>query len=74
MNEPGDGRNIILFGPPGVGKGAQATILSHLSRIATVVTDAGIEDRDAKMLEDAGVKLVVAAAASATQDKQARQG
>jgi DeoR family ulaG and ulaABCDEF operon transcriptional repressor len=49
-------------------------ILCRLSRIATVVTDAGIEDRDAKMLEDAGVKLVVAAAASATQDKQARQG
>ncbi|GLS33303.1 transcriptional regulator, DeoR family [Mesorhizobium albiziae] len=49
-------------------------ILCRLSRIATVVTDAGIEDRDAKMLEEAGVKLVVAAAASATQDKQARQG
>jgi len=35
-------------------------ILCGLSRIATVITDEGIEDRDAKMLEAAGVALVVA--------------
>lgn len=35
-------------------------ILCRLSRISTVVTDAGLEDRDARMLEDAGVSLVVA--------------
>lgn len=35
-------------------------ILCRLARISTVVTDAGLEDRDAKMLEDAGVSLVVA--------------
>ena len=35
-------------------------ILCGLKRIATVITDSGIEDRHAAMLEAAGVKLVVA--------------
>ena len=35
-------------------------ILCGLARIATVITDPGIEDREAKMLEDAGIRLVVA--------------
>ena len=35
-------------------------ILCGLSRITTVITDEGIEDREAKMLEAAGVALVVA--------------
>jgi DeoR family ulaG and ulaABCDEF operon transcriptional repressor len=38
-------------------------ILCGLSRIATVITDEGIEDREAKMLENAGVSLIVAPAA-----------
>lgn len=36
-------------------------ILCGLSRIATVITDSGIEDRHAAMLESAGVNLIVAA-------------
>jgi DeoR family ulaG and ulaABCDEF operon transcriptional repressor len=35
-------------------------ILCGLSRISTVITDEGIEDREAKMLENAGVALIVA--------------
>jgi DeoR family ulaG and ulaABCDEF operon transcriptional repressor len=35
-------------------------ILCGLARIATVITDDEIEDREAKMLEDAGVTLIVA--------------
>ena len=35
-------------------------ILCGLSRITTVITDDGIEDREAKMLETAGVALIVA--------------
>jgi DeoR family transcriptional regulator, ulaG and ulaABCDEF operon transcriptional repressor len=35
-------------------------ILCPLSRIATVITDDGIEDREAKMLQSAGVGLVIA--------------
>ncbi|HEV7246079.1 MAG TPA: DeoR/GlpR family DNA-binding transcription regulator [Shinella sp.] len=35
-------------------------ILCGLKRIATVITDSGIEDRDAAMLEEAGVNLIVA--------------
>jgi DeoR family ulaG and ulaABCDEF operon transcriptional repressor len=36
-------------------------ILCGLKRIATVITDSGIEDRHASMLENAGVSLIVAA-------------
>lgn len=35
-------------------------ILCGLKRITTVITDSGIEDRHVRMLEDAGVNLVVA--------------
>ena len=35
-------------------------ILCGLKRIATVITDSGIEDRHASMLEEAGVQLIVA--------------
>lgn len=35
-------------------------ILCGLKRIATIITDSGIEDRDAAMLEEAGVNLIVA--------------
>ena len=35
-------------------------ILCGLKRIATILTDSGIEDRDAAMLEEAGVNLIVA--------------
>ena len=35
-------------------------ILCGLKRIATVITDTGIEDREASMLENAGVSLIVA--------------
>ena len=35
-------------------------ILCGLKRIATVITDSGIEDRHAAMLEAAGVNLIVA--------------
>jgi DeoR family ulaG and ulaABCDEF operon transcriptional repressor len=35
-------------------------ILCGLSRISTVITDEGVEDREAAMLEAAGVALVVA--------------
>lgn len=38
-------------------------ILCGLARIATVITDEGVEDRDARMLEEAGVALIVAPAA-----------
>jgi len=39
-------------------------ILCGLSRIATVITDDGVEDRDAKMLDSAGVSLIVASVES----------
>ncbi len=35
-------------------------ILCGLERIATVITDSGVEDRHAAMLEEAGVRLIVA--------------
>ena len=45
-------------------------ILCGLSRIATVITDEGIEDREAKMLETAGVSLIVARKSAATESKE----
>lgn len=47
-------------------------ILCGLARITTVVTDAGLEDRDAAMLQEAGVRLIVATSASARQDREPR--
>jgi len=41
-------------------------ILCPLSRITTVITDEGIEDREAGMLEEAGVNLIVARGTAAT--------
>lgn len=38
MVSTGNGRNIILFGPPGVGKGAQAQILSHRHHLSHLST------------------------------------
>ena len=45
-------------------------ILCGLSRIATVITDDGIEDREAKMLETAGVALIVARKSAATESRE----
>jgi DeoR family ulaG and ulaABCDEF operon transcriptional repressor len=44
-------------------------ILCGLARIATVITDEGIEDREATMLENAGVALVVARTAERTREE-----
>lgn len=44
-------------------------ILCGLSRVATVITDEGIDDREAAMLEAAGVTLVVAAAAAPRREE-----
>ncbi len=46
-------------------------ILCGLKRIATVITDSGIEDRHAAMLENAGVRLVVANARSGADAENA---
>jgi DeoR family ulaG and ulaABCDEF operon transcriptional repressor len=45
-------------------------ILCGLSRIATVITDEGIEEREAKMLETAGVALIVARKSAATESRE----
>src|SRR6185436_9892542 len=41
-------------------KQRSSLVLCDLSRIATVITDDGVEDRDAQRLETAGMRLVVA--------------
>ncbi|MDR6759078.1 DeoR family ulaG and ulaABCDEF operon transcriptional repressor [Mycoplana sp. BE70] len=46
-------------------------ILCGLKRIATVITDSGIEDREASMLENAGVNLIVADVRAAVQVENA---
>ena len=48
-------------------------LLCPLARISTVITDDGIDDRAAAMLEAAGVRLIVArmGAADRTADKTA---
>jgi adenylate kinase len=43
-----NGRNIILFGPPGVGKGAQAQILSHRYELPHLSTGEVIRDEIAR--------------------------
>lgn len=48
-------------------------ILCGLARISTVITDDGVEDREAKMLENAGVNLVVARQAGAKQEESSLQ-
>ena len=48
-------------------------ILCGLSRIATVITDEGIEDREAKMLETAGVTLIVARKSAASREESSLQ-
>ncbi|MCV3238660.1 DeoR/GlpR family DNA-binding transcription regulator [Mesorhizobium sp. ZC-5] len=45
-------------------------ILCGLSRIATVITDEGIEDREAKMLETAGISLIVARKSAAVAKEE----
>lgn len=50
-------------------------ILCGLDRVSTVITDEGVEDRDAAMLENAGVRLIVAgrdAAREAEEDRSLR--
>ena len=49
-------------------------ILCPLERIATVITDDGLEDRAAKMLEAAGVKLIVAETRSARKEESSFVG
>ena len=46
-------------------------ILCGLARISTVITDEGIEDRDAKMLETAGVALIVVPGGSQKMEESA---
>jgi len=41
-------------------KKRSSLILCGLKRITTIITDSGIEDREAAMLEEAGVNLIVA--------------
>ncbi|TIX56734.1 MAG: DeoR/GlpR transcriptional regulator, partial [Mesorhizobium sp.] len=48
-------------------------ILCGLTRIATVITDDGIEDREAKMLETAGVTLIVARKAATEKEESSLQ-
>lgn len=48
-------------------------ILCRLSRITTVITDDGIEERDIAMLESAGVNLIVARQSGGVREETARQ-
>ncbi|TIO70611.1 MAG: DeoR/GlpR transcriptional regulator, partial [Mesorhizobium sp.] len=48
-------------------------ILCGLSRITTVITDDGIDDREAKMLETAGVALIVARKQSSDKEESSLQ-
>ncbi|MCC2689312.1 MAG: DeoR family transcriptional regulator [Rhizobiaceae bacterium] len=48
-------------------------ILCGLARISTIITDEGIEDREAKLLEGAGVALVVAPLPVAARPGAARE-
>ena len=54
-------------------KQRSSLILCGLARIATVITDEGIEDREATMLESAGVTLIVAKAQVRTTEESSLQ-
>jgi DeoR family transcriptional regulator, ulaG and ulaABCDEF operon transcriptional repressor len=45
-------------------------ILCPLERVTTVITDDGVTDDAARMIEDAGVKLIIAGAAAADTAKE----
>lgn len=47
-------------------------ILCPLSRISTVITDEAVEDRDVKMLEAAGIELIVARAEAGEEEESSR--
>jgi DeoR family transcriptional regulator, ulaG and ulaABCDEF operon transcriptional repressor len=48
-------------------------ILCPLSRISIVITDDGVDDREAKMLDHAGVRLIVASDPGADQEETSLQ-
>jgi DeoR family transcriptional regulator, ulaG and ulaABCDEF operon transcriptional repressor len=48
-------------------------ILCPLSRISAVITDDGIDDREARMLETAGVRLIIAHGSTAEGKETSRQ-
>jgi DeoR family ulaG and ulaABCDEF operon transcriptional repressor len=48
-------------------------ILCSLSRISTVITDDGVEEREAKMLEAAGVALIVARSPATGEEEASLQ-
>jgi DeoR family ulaG and ulaABCDEF operon transcriptional repressor len=48
-------------------------ILCPLSRISAVITDEGVEDREAKMLEAAGVRLIIARTVPAVEEESTMQ-
>jgi DeoR family ulaG and ulaABCDEF operon transcriptional repressor len=49
-------------------------LLCPLARIHTVITDEGISDRDAQMLEAADVRLIVAQVGAADRNQTAQEG
>lgn len=52
--------DLVVLADSSKFKKRSSLILCGLKRIATVITDSGIEDREAAMLENAGVSLIVA--------------
>jgi adenylate kinase len=62
-----NGRNIILFGPPGVGKGAQAGFLSHKYQLGLLSTGDAIRDEISRGTE-AGLRVKEAVEAGSFAD------
>jgi DeoR family ulaG and ulaABCDEF operon transcriptional repressor len=48
-------------------------ILCPLSRITTVITDDGVEDHEARMIETAGARLIVARGPRAVEEETSLQ-
>ncbi|TMV84954.1 DeoR/GlpR transcriptional regulator [Thioclava sp. BHET1] len=61
----GQADELIVLADSSKFRNRSSLILCPLSRIDTVITDSGITDRDAQMLEAAEVKLIVAEVAAA---------